>query len=310
MAFPIVNGMRAIEFGSKGENRSHLNSLVLDANKRATAGHFKYDYEAEGEPLEFVGEKLAMLDNDGNAVATLLITRAELVRFADVSDEFAIAEGEGDLTGDEYRAGYKPMWLRMGYEVTDDTLVATVYFDLLEDLRPSTESGTDATALNNSEVKLGEFPKRTLLGLSRPFITFSKPNSNAPQVIGPLWGEMSKIFFSLKTDRDANPVGVGAMWCENGFEDSGEMTYFAGYEVNQVPEELGGLEVLVLEPTRYAWVEHTGPMHELPNAVSDFYSRQLPESGISRKQGIDLEIYYESDSESTPGKVVLAAPVA
>ena len=97
MAFPIVNGMRAIEFGSKGENRAHLNSLVLDANKRATAGHFKYDYEAEGEPLEFVGEKLAMLDNDGNAVATLLITRAELVRFADVSDEFAIAEGEGDL---------------------------------------------------------------------------------------------------------------------------------------------------------------------------------------------------------------------
>ena len=75
MAFPIVNGMRAIEFGSKGENRSHLNSLVLDANKRATAGHFKYDYEAEGEPLEYVGEKLAMLDNDGNAVATLLITR-------------------------------------------------------------------------------------------------------------------------------------------------------------------------------------------------------------------------------------------
>lgn len=135
MAFPVVNGMRGIEFGSKGENRDYLNSLVLDGNKRATAGHYKFDYQEQGEPLEHVGEKLAMLDNEGNHIATLLITRAELVRFADVSDEFAIAEGEGDLTGDEYRAGYKPMWLRMGYDVTDDTLVATVYFDLFEDLR-------------------------------------------------------------------------------------------------------------------------------------------------------------------------------
>lgn len=143
MSFPVVNGMRAIEFGSKGENRTYLNSLVLDANKRATAGHFKYDYELHGEPLEYVGEKLAMLDNEGNAVATLLVTRAELVRFADVSDEFAIAEGEGDITGDEYRAGYKPMWLRMGYEVTDDTLVATVYFDLLEDLRTRPAIGAE-----------------------------------------------------------------------------------------------------------------------------------------------------------------------
>ena len=135
MAFPVVNGMRGIEFGSPGVNRDYLNSLVLEANKRATAGHFKYDYQEQGEPLEYVGEKLAMLDNDGRHTATLLVTRAELVRFADVSDEFAIAEGEGELTGDEYRAGYKPMWLRMGYDVTDDTMVATVYFDLFEDRR-------------------------------------------------------------------------------------------------------------------------------------------------------------------------------
>jgi uncharacterized protein YhfF len=135
VAFPVINGMRAIEFGLPGESREYLNSLVLDANKRATAGHFKHDYQDHGEPLEYVGEKLAMLDSAGNHVATLLITRAELVRFADVSDEFAIAEGEGDITGDEYRAGYKPAWEAMGYEVTDDTLVSTVYFDLLEDLR-------------------------------------------------------------------------------------------------------------------------------------------------------------------------------
>lgn len=135
MGFPIVNGMRAIEFGRSGPNREHLNALVLVGNKRATAGHFERDYEALGEPLEHVGEKLAMLDSAGNHIATLLVTRAELVRFGEVSDEFAIAEGEGDFTGDEFRAGYLPGWLAMGYPVTDDTIVTNVYFELIEDLR-------------------------------------------------------------------------------------------------------------------------------------------------------------------------------
>ena len=137
MAFPIVNGMRAIEFGSPGDSRNWLNGLVLDANKRSTCGHYLHDYQEHGEPLEHVGERLAMLDNDGNHIATLLVTRAELLRFADVPDEFAIAEGEGDNTGDEFRASYLPGWLAMGYEVTDDTIVTNVYFDLVEDLRIS-----------------------------------------------------------------------------------------------------------------------------------------------------------------------------
>ena len=135
--------MRAIEFGVPGTSRTKLNALVLDANKRATAGHFARDYQDQDEPLEHVGEKLAMLDNDGRQVATLLVTRAELLRFADVPDEFAIAEGEGDFTGDEFRAGYLPGWIAMGYEVTEDTIVTNVYFDLFEDLRITATETTD-----------------------------------------------------------------------------------------------------------------------------------------------------------------------
>ena len=135
MGFPVVNGMRSIEFGSAGPSREALNALVLDAQKRSTAGLMEFDYHAHGEPLEHVGEKLAMLDSQGNHVATLLVTRAEVLRFADVPDEFAIAEGEGDFTGDEFRAGYLKDWTAQGYLVTDDTLVSNVYFDLLEDLR-------------------------------------------------------------------------------------------------------------------------------------------------------------------------------
>ena len=158
-------------------------------------------------------------------------------------------------------------------------------------------------------VDVAAFPKRTLLGLKRSFISATSPNSNASQVIGPLWGEMSKKFFSMQLSRDDYPVGVGAMWRDEGFEQDGSMIYFAGYEVHEVPEDLGGLELLVLEPSKYAFVEHNGPMSELPNVITNFYTKLLPESNLSRKAGIDLEIYYESEDSGLSPRVVIAAPL-
>jgi predicted transcriptional regulator YdeE len=152
------------------------------------------------------------------------------------------------------------------------------------------------------------FPQKTLLGLSRPFISAIQPNSNASEVIGPLWGEMSKLFFSIKLDRDANPVGYGAMWNDLKGEP-GSMIYFAGYEIFEIPEDLGGLEVLKLRPTKYAYIEHTGPMSELPAKITSFYTELLLASGIQRIDGIDLEIYHESNDPELPPRVIVAAPV-
>lgn len=152
------------------------------------------------------------------------------------------------------------------------------------------------------------FPQKKLLGLSRPFISATQSNSNASEVIGPLWGEMSKLYFSMKLDRDANPVGYGAMW-DAGDGEPGSMIYFAGYEVNDFPEDLGGLVSLVLDPTKYAFIEHYGPMSELPAKITAFYKDLLPASGIERVDGIDLEIYHENDNPELPPRVVIAAPV-
>ena len=152
------------------------------------------------------------------------------------------------------------------------------------------------------------FPQKTLLGLSRPFISAIQPNSNASEVIGPLWGEMSKLFFSMKLDRDANPVGYGAMWNDVDREP-GSMIYFAGYEIFEIPEDLGGLEVLKLRLTKYAYIEHVGPMSELPAKITSFYTDLLPASEVQRIDGIDLEIYHESENPELPPRVIIAAPV-
>ena len=122
--------MRTIEFGTPGPSREKLVTLILHGQKRATAG-LHGDYESEGEPIEHVGELLAIVDNDGKHVGTMKVTRAEILRFADVPDEFALAEAEGDMNAADFRASHLAYWTRVGETVTDDTLIVTVYFDLL-----------------------------------------------------------------------------------------------------------------------------------------------------------------------------------
>ena len=128
--FPKVNGLRSIEFGAPGESREKLNNFILHGNKRATAGLFK-DYEEEGEPLEYVGEQLAMLDNNGVHIATLEVTRIEVLRFIDVPDGFALAEAEGDLDAADFRASHLAFWGREGEDINDDTEIVTLYFNLI-----------------------------------------------------------------------------------------------------------------------------------------------------------------------------------
>jgi uncharacterized protein YhfF len=137
MTFPLVNGLRSIEFGNPGESRDQLISLILDGNKRATAGTLEWDYMAENEPIETVGEKLAVLDNEGRQIATIQATRVEVTRFADVPTEFALAEAEGDLSGDDFRASHFAYWSKLGLEIKDETEIVLLYFDLVEDLRES-----------------------------------------------------------------------------------------------------------------------------------------------------------------------------
>ena len=131
--FPVIDGLRSIEFGIPGEMRDRLVGLVLHGNKRATAGLLR-EYEDEGEPIEHVGELLAMTDTSGEHVGTLKITRVEILRFADVPDEFALAEAEGDLNGDEFRASHLRFWNSQAEIVTEDSKVVTLYFDLLPEV--------------------------------------------------------------------------------------------------------------------------------------------------------------------------------
>jgi uncharacterized protein YhfF len=134
MSFPVVNGLRGIEFGTPGDFREELISLVLSGKKRATAGTLQWDYEAQHEPIEHVGERLAVLNSRNEHVSTIEATKVEVVHFAEVPDEFALAEGEGDLTGDDFRESHLRYWTNLGLEISSETQIVLLYFKLEESL--------------------------------------------------------------------------------------------------------------------------------------------------------------------------------
>ncbi|TXS81071.1 ASCH domain-containing protein [Streptomyces sp. sk2.1] len=128
--WPRVNGMRALELGTKGETRERLNALVLAGAKTATTGLLA-EYVEETEGLEFKGERLAILGNDGDCVATIEITGVELASFADVTWGHASAEGKGDQSLDEWRSGHRRFWEGIGTPVDENTPLVCLRFHLV-----------------------------------------------------------------------------------------------------------------------------------------------------------------------------------
>jgi len=130
MTFPVVDGYRSIELGSPGAQRSLLNGLVLNGSKRATAGLLT-DYAEQDEPVESVGERLVLVDDDLNRLGLIEVTRVDILPLSDVTWDFAQAEGEGFTDLADWREAHESFWISQGVEITDATQVTCIYFDLV-----------------------------------------------------------------------------------------------------------------------------------------------------------------------------------
>jgi uncharacterized protein YhfF len=131
MTVERIDGHRLLEFGDGAEMRDRLLDFVFNGNKRATAGMLEYDYD-EDEPVEAVGEIFILVGNENKPVGKIQITRVDVVQFDEVSDEFALAEAEGDLSGDDFRRSHREFWEGCGYEVKPESMVVCAYFEVLE----------------------------------------------------------------------------------------------------------------------------------------------------------------------------------
>ena len=130
--WPRAEGLRAFSFGDPGPMRRRLTALALAGTKVATAGLWQQDYLDEGETIDVVGERQALLGNDNDVVAIIEITRVETHLLPDVPSEFAEAEGEGFRSIQHWREGHHSYYAKRGIHVDDTTSFVCAWFRLVE----------------------------------------------------------------------------------------------------------------------------------------------------------------------------------
>lgn len=96
-------------FGATPEQADELLALVLTGTKTATASAL-HDYTVDGEPLPAAGDLSIVLDGAGEPRAVLEVTAVDIMRFDQVTEEHARAEGEADRTLASWRRIHEQFW--------------------------------------------------------------------------------------------------------------------------------------------------------------------------------------------------------
>ncbi|GGO31659.1 hypothetical protein GCM10011576_60790 [Micromonospora parathelypteridis] len=94
------------EFAFPGPLRDSLVAAILSGAKTSTSA-LLVGYERANEPLPEVGERSAVVDSEGRRVAVIELIEVRVLRFADVDLQHALAEGEGDESVAQWRAGHE-----------------------------------------------------------------------------------------------------------------------------------------------------------------------------------------------------------
>ncbi|MBK4215835.1 ASCH domain-containing protein [Paracoccus caeni] len=115
-------------FGDSAELSALLLDLIRAGGKTATCGALR-DYQAEGEPVPQPGDLRIAEDWNGEPALVYEVTEVTIRRFADVPEDFALAEGEGSFA--DWQQGHRDFFARNG-GFSDDLELVCERFRLIE----------------------------------------------------------------------------------------------------------------------------------------------------------------------------------
>ncbi|QWG31729.1 ASCH domain-containing protein [Bacillus mycoides] len=118
-----------------GDSPDYLAKLVIDGVKTATcSGHIFY--ELENEPLPTTKDYSIILNSQDEPVAIIKTIEVTVTPMNEVTEEFAIAEGEGDLTYNYWRDTHIQFFTKELYELglgfSEDMLLVCERFELID----------------------------------------------------------------------------------------------------------------------------------------------------------------------------------
>ncbi len=124
-------GAGTFKFGDGPELSARLISLVRNGQKTATCGALA-EFEDEPEAMPVVGRCDIAANWDGTPALVIRTVKVQKIRFCDVTEEMALAEGENDdLAG--WRADHEAYFTRNG-GFDPEMMLVFEHFELVEDL--------------------------------------------------------------------------------------------------------------------------------------------------------------------------------
>jgi len=124
-------GAGTFKFGDSPELCAELIALVRKGKKRATCGAWA-EFEDDPDAMPVVGRADIATNWDGTPAFVIRTEKVQKVRFCDVTEEMALAEGEDeDLAG--WRKGHEAYFTRNG-GFHPEMMLLFEHFELVEDL--------------------------------------------------------------------------------------------------------------------------------------------------------------------------------
>ncbi|MFW0182686.1 ASCH domain-containing protein [Rothia sp. CCM 9417] len=127
------------EYGTPGPLRDRLVAAILSGQKTATSSLYE-EYRRFGEDLPQVGQREIVLDSHQHPVCLTETVAVEVLPVSDMKLDFALAEGEGFTSVDDWWAAHRTFWGSEDYrthlgqpeiELDENTLVVCQWFRML-----------------------------------------------------------------------------------------------------------------------------------------------------------------------------------
>lgn len=109
-----------MDFGYPGDSGlgNRLLAAVVTRAKTATSS-LAVEY-LNGDPLPRVGERLTLVDHDGNRHGSVETTKVRIIPLNEVGDDVAWAEGEGYADAAAWRRGHEEFWSHAQHLIRED----------------------------------------------------------------------------------------------------------------------------------------------------------------------------------------------
>ncbi|HDR7392528.1 ASCH domain-containing protein [Bacillus toyonensis] len=118
-----------------GDSPNYLAQLVIDGIKTATCSCHTF-YELENEPLPTTNDYSIILNSQDKPVAIIKTIEVTVTPMNEVSEEFAIAEGEGDCTYNYWKDTHVRFFTKelneFGFTFSEDMLLVCERFELID----------------------------------------------------------------------------------------------------------------------------------------------------------------------------------